>query len=1626
MTPEEEYLDLLYADVAPEGESARPLLVDSKVIQQASARPTYSESAHDHQFISTIKPGSGRTLSGSVRSGSNSLSPLKGAKFDMQKKLDSIIQKIESNRVIFEQCMLETSKAREQVKGMEAEIKSLEKEEEELKARKPVASERLRKVHKWIEERFTALSVQQDLLESKQMELISVEAQLRMAESELDFMADEKEVYHQSLAMDHMAESVTASKLRDWEANTAQIHVARVEAEAQRIADLGDKHNEAREKVINAAEDAQADARERLKKGLERVKRNKEKGLAVVEQQNEARRQAVIGLKNSMVAVREEVADKAMRFRQLQKQKKEMHEKDFQDLLEQGLNPYEVHRKKDVEREVARQHKAIRDNIATRQVAIAEQLALEEQVHSKEVAARESKMLDKEAFNREMGVAAQEQRTEQYMLKNTVGHKSMLDPTGHFNPDPSSVTNFKTKDFGMGGADPSLLALMTRRHPEVEPKDLLMPSKFKSSLDVRQSTSSRKVTLDEDDFDTTVPGGDTPPASPPSEGAASSGWKVLETRQLTKLEQDAMERAKERHKASIGKSKTMMGREFGGDAFMPTPAVAVFRDFEVGQVYSQKLSITNTSYDRNTYKVVQIPPEHGNVLDVSYKLPGYLATGVSADLTVKFTPKANEDIETHIEMLADTGPFFIPVRCLTKKASMSVSTPSLDFGPGVTLGESLSKTFTLSNDGALDVEYTIMENVEGGTLPGPDGKLHRDPFLVHHASGMVSGYSSITITCVLCPMTAGPARLPLHISFRAPSQRKLHVPPVDVALEGTGRDVAIFLEHSVLDFKCSMVDHTYRNYLQVRNGGRVAMKINVVNRPDVNDYFEFYPVFGFSQAGEVFPVTVIFRPRVRMMEQCARFLVDPEKGIFEIPMKLNVPDQRLPVSFTLRAQVTTTDLIFDPPRLEFGQCVVNEDTAVQLRITNPSALPQTFGFLTTAQPGIGIKPNDGFGYILPGETILRTVSFQPPIPGPQQLTITARTLAGRSFSLPCSAFGVQPDISLSHNRLAFPATPVNDMTMVSVILTNNTDRSKAFEFYVPPGSDLSFIPNVGEIPPKSNLRVQVEFAPTPDHVPEPVTSPEVVEETDVPAAKGKGAAAAKELKKVVEVEDEEDENAEEVPDLPVEEPEDPNKWYRWRQWSAVCHIQPSNRARPSSSGGTRDSSTLTGATEDGKQTQQLHINVETCAVQPDIVLRTNLPQIPDKLLYELDFGPVPVGQRITRVIELYNQGEDVAALDCDPLDSAQVFSVVNAPRPLKPGGTFKVLLSFQPQQRTRYLEMLTVHSMRTRVRVALKGLGIAPELKVEPADAITHGFDMGDVHKGESTERRFTVTNVCPFPLTFSLLFKGVPDPNLQMKPAFFARPSEGTLAQGESAEVNVVFQPSNQRPYFEDVMQVYVPNQQEELLVKVRGRCWEEGVFVSGPAYPPPPEDPFMEQQLALEAERATSIPGPATAAAAAASVRELILNFPHAVYFGEIATTSFEVGSLKSITAGGSNGEFVLDDLPAAAKEAGWHIDPTKLPLSVGDKKSIQVRYTSPLEAHAAMAAYFGHEERIELRLGATLKGGLPAPPVPEGRRVFLMFRVHLKPGARDSGWELPASVSKPAQSPTPTPLPVQTGKK
>jgi hypothetical protein len=52
--------------------------------------------------------------------------------------------------------------------------------------------------------------------------------------------------------------------------------------------------------------------------------------------------------------------------------------------------------------------------------------------------------------------------------------------------------------------------------------------------------------------------------------------------------------------------------------------------------------------------------------------------------------------------------------------------------------------------------------------------------------------------------------------------------PCGLTLWLAGRDVPVFLERSVIDFRCVMVDQTYREKLIVRNGGKTAMKVGCV------------------------------------------------------------------------------------------------------------------------------------------------------------------------------------------------------------------------------------------------------------------------------------------------------------------------------------------------------------------------------------------------------------------------------------------------------------------------------------------------------------------------------------------------------------------------------------------------------------------------------------------------------------------------------------------------------------------------------------------------------------------------------------------------------------------------------
>ena len=161
---------------------------------------------------------------------------------------------------------------------------------------------------------------------------------------------------------------------------------------------------------------------------------------------------------------------------------------------------------------------------------------------------------------------------------------------------------------------------------------------------------------------------------------------------------------------------------------------------------------------------------------------------------------------------------------------------------------------------------------------------------------------------------------------------------------------------------------------------------------------------------------------------------------------------------------------------------------------------------------------------------------------------------------------------------------------------------------------------MGEIQAKSNLRVQIEFTPKTDPAESAVAPPSPQVAPNPPSAGaasgGKTTAAAskkqQDLEKLEEGDgrDEAEGESSELDKQDVTEASPPTPWYRWKQWSVSCYLRPPVKGRSASSGGTPEpsgSEVLQGSV--AREIQQLHLNIETCAVLPDVVLKTELPWV---------------------------------------------------------------------------------------------------------------------------------------------------------------------------------------------------------------------------------------------------------------------------------------------------------------------------------------------------------------------------------------------------------------------------------
>lgn len=164
-----------------------------------------------------------------------------------------------------------------------------------------------------------------------------------------------------------------------------------------------------------------------------------------------------------------------------------------------------------------------------------------------------------------------------------------------------------------------------------------------------------------------------------------------------------MDKAALRLKEGLVQPQTYAGKTYAGPAFAATPPEPCFRDFEAGESYTQRVTLTNVSFGRCSFRVKGFPEEHAHLFSVEHTPPGQLSPGMTCDVWVTFSPQDNEDKHTELHVLASTGPVHVPIACVAKRARVTASQRVVDFGPPVMLGEATSRSLELRNDGALAV-----------------------------------------------------------------------------------------------------------------------------------------------------------------------------------------------------------------------------------------------------------------------------------------------------------------------------------------------------------------------------------------------------------------------------------------------------------------------------------------------------------------------------------------------------------------------------------------------------------------------------------------------------------------------------------------------------------------------------------------------------------------------------------------------------------------------------------------------------------------------------------------------------------------------------------------------------------
>ncbi|KAM9855197.1 cilia- and flagella-associated protein 74 [Aulostomus maculatus] len=1066
----------------------------------------------------------------------------------------------------------------------------------------------------------------------------------------------------------------------------------------------------------------------------------------------------------------------------------------------------------------------------------------------------------------------------------------------------------------------------------------------------------------------------------------------------------------------ITPNKKVGGKEMTGASFMSKPEIILFKDFEVGETYKKKIILTNISYIINHCSFLGVSAQLKGFISINFEPPGSLSPGMSCDLLAIFQPMINEDLQGEVQFASVGGPFSVPVRCTMKKCQLEVDSQFLDFGSHV-VGQTISRTITLTNKGALATLFSL----DTSTCPTPethhaqmpsqnsantcqettsddqkssatiiqdqsaelqqkqtDVDVHIDKTpsdssdisLGNVREGEIGPFESIKLDLIFTPTVPGEAKLELDIKFS-----DLTSSPICIKVRGVAVSLPVWVVQPSIDLRICMFDHLYQDNIIIQSSANTALNLTFEVCLEMRKHIEILPKTGLIQAQSSFNAQLKFLPRCSLSKDAEKYF-DSDTGVLEVPMTVQVAGQVQPVRFTVQAVVTSSDLKFDRTEVDFGYCSIHQSVRCSVCLTNLSLLPQDFGFLDIPE-FIEIQPNDGFGTLLPQETIQLDLTFSASKAKKYNFQLTCKSGVNRDFPLSCRGVGVEPPLELSHSLVKFGATAVGDhaTALLHVIYSHSGCSRKAaapprlFSFTPPPDADIRISPSTGCLLPGKKCLVQVTFRPRlaqQDIKDETLrlfreeksernrhTEQETKKEIPLETRKGKKVSVNQKNSKVSDAS-----QADRVPESPKPADTVPGSQlyekargsllrsftHRYNDYTVPCFVSDGDPTEEDQ-----------GAQPVWSPLNTLHLRLQCPAVRPPLVV------VPHKSKNIIDFQQVVIGERVVKALTVQNISKESLELRTSLLDLLGPFSLLRPLRSVRPGETYSLVLAFCPTLEKKYCETLEVQCKEMTLAMTLQGEGVVPIVTCSHPGGL---LDFGFVLEKDSTSQVLKIQNSSAVGVGFRVLLQSlspsrprggaeqldillsnyrdsgvqpvVGTQNYSGLCVFSAVPGGGSIAPGQSQDITVTFEPDHPSVHYSDKLTIQLMNKTNVCVMDLRGAASSHNMFLHGGDQLTvpiesllPPLTPSQSQLAESEGMENSGIPVLVTLRASIS--REGIRP----------AVRELQVGCIPSTQSSKKNVEFQWDSI-ASLQQQGFTVEPSKGSVEAGHRRTITLTWT------------------------------------------------------------------------------------